>query len=93
MAPTAIPVSVSGRVTDPKGRAMKGIYITAYDQNTGSSSTVMTNSFGYYTVNSLLTTHAYVLGASSKRYTFSPDSMAFNLTDALTNANFVAFSR
>jgi hypothetical protein len=93
LAPTAIPVTVSGRVTDAKGRGMKGIYVSAFDQNTGQVYTVPTNSFGYYALNGLLTTHAYVVGASSKRYTFSPDTMAINLSDSLNNADFVGFGR
>jgi subtilisin family serine protease len=93
LAPSAIPVSVSGRVLDPKGRAMKGVYVSAFDQNTGGVYTVSTNSFGYYNLNGLLTTHAYVVGASSKRYVFSPDTISINLSDSLNNANFVGFGR
>lgn len=93
VAPTVMPVSVSGRVTDSNGRAIKGAQVTVIDYNTGARFDVLTNSFGYYVVDGLLTTHFFQVSVAAKRYSFRPDSQSFTLSDNLGNVDFVGGSR
>jgi aqualysin 1 len=89
VAPTAAPVTVSGRVVGFNGRGLKSVTVAAQDMNTGLTYYAVTNSFGYYTFNGLLTTHYYTISARSKRYEFTPATQSFSLSEALTSVNFV----
>jgi hypothetical protein len=90
---TVVPVSVTGRVLDRNGRAVKGANMSVYDFNTGVTQITSTNSFGYYLFNGLSTTHLYSVSVSAKRYTFRPDSKTFTLSDNLADMDFAATSR
>ena len=90
---TAMPVTVSGRVLNTTGKGMKGVTVIISDLSTGASYSTKTNSFGYYSIGNLMTTHYYEASVMAKRYSFSPDSHTFGLTDNLANVDFVGRSR
>ncbi len=89
--PSAVPsaaVSVSGRVTTLAGQGMFNARVTITDSN-GNTRIAITNPFGYYRFDNIVTGGTYSIGASSKRYTFSsPQTLQIN--DNLANMNFVA---
>jgi hypothetical protein len=85
-APTAAPVSLSGRVMSGTGGIpMAVVSVTGAD---GIVRTAITNSFGYYRVDGLEVGTAYVVDTSSKRYTFA--SQVVNLRDDLGEFNIFA---
>lgn len=89
LSPSAAPANVSGRVVDGNGRGIKNVWLIVQNAATGQRSSVMTNSFGYYTFFNLMTGNFYTLTASSKRYVFSQETQSFVLNDNLTGVNFV----
>ena len=52
------------------------------------SASSLTNSFGYYTVDKLDSGTTYIVTATGRSYTFTPQTLF--VTDAMTNVNFVA---
>jgi hypothetical protein len=88
--PTALAsVSVSGRVTNAVGTGIGNITIVMIDVG-GNARTAISNPFGYYGFTSL-PTGTYTVGpaATSKRYTF-PAPQVMQITDNLSDLNFVA---
>lgn len=69
--PTAAGVSLSGRVTNSTGQALRGVTVilTAPD---GSTRTTLSSSFGYYQFNDVESGRTYVVSAATKRYQFEP---------------------
>ncbi len=93
LAPTAAPATVSGRVVNSFGRAIKGAEITVRDLDTGVRYFATTNSLGYYSVSGLPTTHLYELSVSARKYRFSPSTRSFSLNDSLSGIDFTGYSR
>lgn len=89
-APTAAPVTLSGRVTNSFGRGLAGVVLTLTDLETGSYRMVTTNTFGYYTFTDVTVETFYQLTATSKRYTFADDTRYFTLNEDTFGMNFVA---
>lgn len=81
VVPTAAPVSISGRVLDSNGRAIRGALVTVQGID-GVSQYFTTNSFGHYRFDGLATGSTYVVSATSKRYTFA--SRTVSLDDNVT---------
>lgn len=52
--------------------------------------TVQTNAFGYYSFEGIPAGETYVLTVSSKRYVFAQPSLVLNVSDAVTDADFVS---
>lgn len=88
LAPTAAPVSVSGRAVDAQGRGIKGVTVTVQDSNTGARYATTTSSTGSYSFSGMLTAHTYTVTATAKRYRFSPQSRVLSPTDNVTDLNF-----
>jgi hypothetical protein len=92
-APNAPPsaVSMSGRVMT-SGRGQQGVFnarVTLIDSN-GNQRMAITNPFGYYRIDGVMSGGTYTIRVTSKRYTFAPQTLQIN--DNLTNINFVAES-
>lgn len=85
VAPTAASVSVAGRVTDARGRAVWRARIAMTGDN-GVSLTSTTNSMGYYRFEAVQTGATYVVTASSRRYEFTP--RVISLMDEIANLDF-----
>ncbi len=77
LAPTAAPVSVSGRILSPSGRGISNAQVT-FTAPDGSQRNASTNAFGYYRVVDLPTGQNYVVTAYSKRYRFTAQALTLN---------------
>ena len=84
---TASNVSVSGRVTTAGGRGLGGIYV--YLTNSGVTRQAISNPFGFYSFDNVLTGQTYTIGASSKRYTF-PAPAPVVVNGQISDLNFVS---
>lgn len=84
--PTAAAVSLSGRVLSRDRSGIRGA-IVAITDTSGRTRTVLTNSFGYYRFDSVMTGSSYVVRASARRSTFR--SRVLNLTDQILGLDFV----
>lgn len=85
-SPTAIPVSISGRVTTPTGLGLRNAIVTLTDDQ-GVRQVATTSSFGLYSFDSIAPGATYVIGVSSKRYRFTPQTV--NVTSAMANLDFL----
>lgn len=84
-APTAAPVSISGRVRTVDGRGVRGAIVSITDGN-GTIRQVTTSTFGYYRFEGVTAGESYVVGVASKRYRFA--SIFVNVTDELSGLDF-----
>ena len=87
---TAANANITGRVTTRTGYGISGAQVNLQDATTGASVTVLTNPFGYYTISNVPVNDFCIVSVSSKRYTFSSNSLSFVLNDNLSGVNFVA---
>lgn len=87
LAPTAANVSISGRVTKPKGQGISRVRMSITDQN-GEIRFATTNSFGFYRFAELFAGETYVIGASHKRYQFN--SRVITVSEDLNGIDFTA---
>ena len=81
-----LPASVSGRVMTPDGRSLRNAVVSITDP-AGIMRTTTTSSFGNYRFENVSIGGSYSIGVSSKRYRFSPRSVAVN--NDLANVDFV----
>lgn len=86
-APTAANVSISGRVTDFRGRALPRVrlMITAED---GSVVTTLSSDMGYFQFDEIESGFTYILTAASKSHSFSPRIISLN--EEVSDLNIVA---
>lgn len=87
--PSAAGASIGGRVSDGKGYAIAGATIMLTDAQ-GASRTVKSNTFGFYRFDDLPVGQNYVLSVSSKRYSFDDPQRVVNLSESITDMDFVA---
>jgi hypothetical protein len=87
LLPTAAPVSLAGRVSASSGNAIRNAIVTATDRE-GTAHIAKSNTFGYYRIDGLDASMAYVVSASAKGYSFDPSLI--NLTGDLLEFNLVA---
>ncbi len=92
VAPTAADASISGRVTDDRGRGIRNVRITVTDLY-GAVHSVVTGSFGNYRFSEIRSGRFYTVGATAKNYTFSEPILVVNVNDAVKNLNFTAISK
>lgn len=90
-APSAS-LTVSGRVTTASGQGVAYAWVSISDSMSGGSGRIaITNPFGYYRFNDVAAGGTYTVGVTSKRYTFTPQTLLIN--DNLANLNFTAQPR
>lgn len=82
----AVPVTIAGRVMSPSGTLLRNTTVAMTD-SLGARRTAQTSSFGVYSFTNVLTGQTYIVGASSKRYRFSTQTL--NVSAALSNVDFV----
>ena len=87
---TAVPATISGRVTAANGRGIAKAMVSLRDAATGQTVTAITNSFGNYTFRNVPTARAYSLTPRYNKYRFTPASTSFTLNGDLAGVNFVA---
>ena len=90
LAPTAANSSISGRITDLNNNGIALVTITVLDTSTGITRSTTSNSFGFYKIDELATTHLYIVTARSRRFTFAPESHFINLFDEQNETHFTA---
>jgi hypothetical protein len=87
LAPTAAPVTVSGRVVNRLGHGVDRARVTLID-NLGNSRSAVTNAFGYYTFDGVIAGRSYVVSIEAKSYRFA--SRLLTLGDSVADFDFVA---
>jgi Carboxypeptidase regulatory-like domain len=70
-APTAADSTISGRVFSANGRGLARARVVLTDTN-GSNRYAITNQFGYYRFTEVESGQIYIIGVTSKRFTFTP---------------------
>lgn len=89
LSPTAAPVSVWGKIIDPRGRGISGATVTVTGGN-GVVSSAISNRFGYFMFEEIESGETYIFQVSHNRYAFAPQVV--NLVEDLDNLNFTAQS-
>lgn len=89
LGPTAAQVSVSGQVRTVGGLGIPNAVLTITSQ-TGSTQTVSSSSFGYYSFNGVAAGATYIVSISTKRYSFNQPTIFVSVTDETTDLDFVA---
>jgi hypothetical protein len=72
LTPTAARASLSGRVRLANGSGISGAIVTVSGGDLQQPVSARTSTFGYYSFSGLTAGQAYVVTASARRYTFSP---------------------
>lgn len=85
--PPARNVSVGGRVLRLDGRGVRNATVTLTDPQ-GSSRSVITDPYGSYRFDNVLTGQTYGIGATARRFLFTSRNVA--VSDNLTNVDLIA---
>jgi len=89
LAPTAAPVSISGRIHSGKDNGIiRRVRVHLIDATTGIERVAQTSFDGAYRFGELEVRHFYIIKAESKNFLFSPDSHAFELLGETTDVDF-----
>lgn len=91
--PTAAAASISGRITTGSGRGIANVTLQLTSSATGETIFARSNTFGNYSFADLRSGEAYILSVSSKRYAFDNPSRVVNLSEDLTDVDFVSDSK
>jgi hypothetical protein len=83
-------LSLAGRVVTAAGQGIRNASVTLSDSSPAQPMAVQTNSFGYFSFESLQAGRSYIVTVNAKRYTFNVPSRAVNLADNLSDFDFVA---
>ncbi|MEQ1764465.1 MAG: Calx-beta domain-containing protein, partial [Pyrinomonadaceae bacterium] len=89
LVPTAASASISGRVRDANGRAIRGVVISVQGMD-GLPKIAVTNTFGYYRIDELQVGESFVVTAKARRYEFAAPTQFVNLADDLEEIDFRA---
>lgn len=94
LAPTAAPISLSGRVVTDSGKGIRGVTVSLQNAATGEILTSSTNTFGSFSFDNLPAGGFYVVWVDdTRRYTFANSVQSFSLSDNLTGLYFVGIRR
>lgn len=85
--PSLVNVSVSGYVRNSSGRGVTNAEVTFQPTAGGTVRTAITNRLGFYRFDNVTPGAMYTVGATAHRWTFT--SQQINVTDNVTNANFI----
>ena len=85
--PTAAGVSISGRVIDSTGKAIRRAVITLTD-GTGAIRTARTNQFGFFRITNVAAGQTYLIDIAAKNRIFVPQALLVD--DDLTGLTFTA---
>jgi hypothetical protein len=91
LAPTAAPVTISGRITTPNGQGISRAYISLTNASTGETRTAITNPFGFYRFTGVVAGQTYILGGTKKRSANVIPTQVLHVNGDMTNVNFTAF--
>lgn len=90
LAPTAAPASITGRVMTSEGIGIRNARVVVTGNSLTQPITVVTGSFGYYSIDGLQAGETYVITVNSKRFNFTVPSRVITLVDNLENVDFTA---
>lgn len=88
-SPTAANISISGRIVEPNGNAIRNATLTLTDTS-GHVIQARSSGFGWYRFEDVEAGRTYVLAVSHRRYTFANPSRVLSVTDELTDVNFTS---
>lgn len=88
-APTAAPVTVSGRVVTQSGRGIRNVLVTMTDAN-GNERTALTTSFGYYRFGDVTAGETVVIRVKARRFSFTQSSLVRSTNDQISDADFIS---
>ncbi|MCC6451911.1 MAG: carboxypeptidase regulatory-like domain-containing protein [Acidobacteria bacterium] len=89
LAPSAAPVSVTGRITTANGNGIRNVRVVLTEEN-GTMHYAITGSFGYFVFENIESGQGVVVSVSAKRYTFSQPSRFISLEDNISDADWVS---
>lgn len=89
MSPTAASVSVGGRIRTLDGQGIQNAAVRLID-DTGSSRTVHTASFGYFRFDGVEAGRSYIVEVISPKYVFPQPVIVINVVDNINDLDFVA---
>jgi hypothetical protein len=92
LAPTAAPVTISGRITTARDRGIRNVRVTL-TYPSGEMRVAFTGSFGYYAFHEVPAGSSYIITAEAKHYTFAQSSVHVNAFDDITGVDFVSTNR
>ena len=78
--PLSANARIEGRVVTPENRGIPNTFVKVVSSN-GTTRTAITNPFGYFILDEILTGETYVLTVSSKRYSFENPTRILTLND------------
>lgn len=88
-APTAAPVTITGRVKTSADRGIRGAVVTL-TSGKGHVASTATSTFGYYRFQNLEAGETYILTVAAPRYVFATPSALVTANDNIENLDFVA---
>ena len=91
--PTAANVEISGQVVTSSGEGVRNATVMLMGGELQAPIYAQTGTFGNYRFTDLPVGQTYVITVISKRYTFANPSRVINLTDSVSDENFVAEPR
>jgi hypothetical protein len=89
LAPTAARVSVSGRALTNSGQGIARVTVALTD-GAGQIRYATTNSFGFYQFDGVTAGAIYTLSVSSSKYQFAEPARVLNITETVSDQNFIA---
>ncbi len=89
LSTTAAESTISGQIKTFSGRPIAYTSVNLQNLETGEVFNKTSNHFGYYSFENLETDNLYQISVRHGRYTFSPDSQIFQVTQSLTDIDFV----
>lgn len=90
--PTASNVSLSGKVLNAEGSGIANIRIVMTDTN-GLSRVAVTNSFGNYIFEEVAAGQTVTVSVNSKKFVFTNPTVVLNISENVSEINFIADSR
>jgi len=89
LALTVANVQIGGRVTTANGDGIRNVLVTLMDAS-GTSRTVLTGSFGYYSFAEVTAGQTFIINVSAKRFNFAQPTQAVTVNEEIDNLNFIA---
>jgi len=90
LAPTAAPVTISGRAMTEGGTGIANATIVLSGGDLTAPLVTRTNVFGYYHIDGVPAGGTYILEIISKRYSFPQPTQVINVDDNVVDVNFIA---
>lgn len=90
LAPSAAPVSISGRVETPDGQGIGRVSVTVTDPLASEMFSAITNPFGNFRIEGLTAGRTYVVTVQHKTFIFPEPTQIIQVNEDLTGVTFVS---